>query len=126
MADPSADPIVARAKKLVVVAANALGSLQVLQRSGIGNKSKLEALGIPVVSDLNRVGSNYQDHNAIFYSYSSKATAEETLDGLLTGRLTFEKAVEQKAANSCFGGMASTASESFGPPTQKFRNLAQH
>ncbi|KAG5296732.1 alcohol oxidase [Histoplasma ohiense] len=127
-ADTSADPIVARAKKLVVVAANALGSPQVLQRSGIGNKSKLEALGIPVVSDLDGVGSNYQDHNAVFYPYSSKATAEETLDGLLTGRLPFEKAVEQKAANperhllgwnglDCFGKLRPTEAEvqEFGP-----------
>ncbi|EDN02159.1 predicted protein [Histoplasma mississippiense (nom. inval.)] len=64
-----------------------------------------EEIGIKKVPDVQdfKTANAVGDHNAIFYSYSSKATAEETLDGLLTGRLTFEKAVEQKAANSCFG-----------------------
>ncbi|KLJ09143.1 hypothetical protein EMPG_15441 [Blastomyces silverae] len=131
-ADPSTEPIVARAKQLVLVAANALGTPQVLQRSGIGNKSKLEALGIPVVSDLNGVGSNYQDHHGVFYSYSSKATAEETLDGLLTGRLPLEQALSLKAANptrhllgwnglDCFGKLRPSETEvnEFGPALQE-------
>ncbi|OAT10443.1 alcohol oxidase [Blastomyces gilchristii SLH14081] len=121
-ADPSTAPIIAHAKQLVLVAANALGTPQVLQRSGIGNKSKLEALGIPVVSDLNGVGSNYQDHHGVFYSYSSKATAEETLDGLLTGRLPLEQALLLKASNptrhllgwnglDCFGKLRPSETE---------------
>ncbi|EEH44360.1 uncharacterized protein PADG_00649 [Paracoccidioides brasiliensis Pb18] len=97
--DPSTKPTIVRAKQLVVVAANALGSPQILQRSGIGNKSKLEALSIPVVSDVKGVGTNYQDHHGIFYTYYSKATPEETLDGLLRGRLPLEAAMAQKLSS---------------------------
>jgi alcohol oxidase len=52
-----------KAKKLVVVTAGALGSPQVLERSGVGNPAILKALDIPVVSDLPGVGENYQDHH---------------------------------------------------------------
>ncbi|EEH03136.1 alcohol oxidase [Histoplasma capsulatum G186AR] len=131
-ADPSTEPIVAHAKQFVLVAANALDTPQVLQRSGIGNKLKLEALGIPVVSDLNGVGSNYQDHQTVSYSYSSKATAEETLDGLFTGRLPLEQALLLKTANptrhllgwnglDCFGKLRPSETEvnEFGPVLQE-------
>ena len=52
-----------KAKKLVVVTAGALGSPQILERSGVGNAAILKALDIPVVSDLPGVGENYQDHH---------------------------------------------------------------
>ncbi|KKZ62534.1 hypothetical protein EMCG_02940 [[Emmonsia] crescens] len=131
-ADPSTKPLAVHAKQLVLVAANAMGTPQVLQRSGIGSKSKLEALGIPVVADLDGVGSNYQDHHGVFYSYSSKATPEETLDGLLTGRFPFEEAMLQKASNpnrhmlgwnglDCFGKIRPSETEvnEFGPTLQE-------
>ncbi|PGH18035.1 hypothetical protein AJ79_00661 [Helicocarpus griseus UAMH5409] len=98
-ADSSTKPTTVHAKQLVIVAANALGTPQVLQRSGVGNKSRLEALGIPVVSDLDGVGSSYQDHQGVFYAYHSKAGPEETMDGLLRGRFSFEEAMLQKMSN---------------------------
>lgn len=91
-------PSVIKATRLVVVASGAFGSPQILQRSGIGQKDHLSKLGIKVVSDLPGVGTNYQDHQVIFYPYISTANASETLDGIVSGRLTVEAALQQKAA----------------------------
>lgn len=46
----------------VVIAAGAINSPAILQRSGIGSKSVLEAAGIPVLHELPGVGANLQDH----------------------------------------------------------------
>jgi choline dehydrogenase len=46
----------------VVLAAGAIGSVQLLQVSGIGRPAWLEAAGVPVVHRLDGVGSNLQDH----------------------------------------------------------------
>lgn len=72
-----------KARKMVVISAGAISSPQILQRSGIGSKAFLEALGVPkVVSDLPGVGQNYQDHQALIIPY--KASDEtETMDELL-------------------------------------------
>ena len=51
---------VALARKLVVVSAGAFGSPAILERSGIGDRSLLQSLGIDVVCDLPGVGENYQ------------------------------------------------------------------
>jgi choline dehydrogenase-like flavoprotein len=51
---------VARAKRLVVVSAGALGSPQLLERSGIGRKDVLEKVGVKQLVDLAGVGENYQ------------------------------------------------------------------
>lgn len=53
------------ARREVVLTAGALSTPLILMRSGIGAKAHLDALGIPVVSDLPGVGQNYQDHMAI-------------------------------------------------------------
>ncbi|RWQ97353.1 putative choline dehydrogenase [Paecilomyces variotii] len=87
-----------RARRLVVLASGALGTPQILERSGIGGKELLDKLGIPLISDLPGVGTNYQDHNALTYPYKSSASAEETLDGIVSGRLGLEEALEKKNA----------------------------
>ncbi|CAI6258330.1 unnamed protein product [Periconia digitata] len=50
------------AKKEVILAAGAVQSPKLLQLSGIGPKSVLEAAGIKVRHALDGVGSNFQDH----------------------------------------------------------------
>ncbi|OKL59581.1 hypothetical protein UA08_05056 [Talaromyces atroroseus] len=91
-----ADISTVKARKLVVLASGALGSPQILERSGVGDKQLLSKLGIHVVSDLPGVGNNYQDHNVIFYPYKSSAGISETIDGVVSGRLTLEEALKQK------------------------------
>ncbi|KAH8645515.1 alcohol oxidase [Xylariales sp. PMI_506] len=51
-----------KARKEVVLSAGSLHSPQVLQRSGIGPSSLLNAAGIEVLVDLPGVGGNLQDH----------------------------------------------------------------
>ncbi|XP_049527584.1 glucose dehydrogenase [FAD, quinone] [Dermacentor silvarum] len=50
-----------RAKREVVLSAGTIGSTQLLLLSGVGPRSDLDRLGIPVVADL-PVGENLQDH----------------------------------------------------------------
>ena len=51
-----------RARREVVLAAGAVGSPPILERSGIGDAPRLRALGIGVTADLPGVGANLQDH----------------------------------------------------------------
>ncbi|KAK1495032.1 GMC oxidoreductase [Colletotrichum abscissum] len=53
------------AKKEVLLAAGAIHTPQLLQLSGIGPKSLLEAGGIDVLVDLPGVGQNFQDHSSL-------------------------------------------------------------
>lgn len=53
----------------IIVSCGATGSPALLQRSGIGPKSVLDALGIQVAVDLPGVGANLQDHLGIALLY---------------------------------------------------------
>src|SRR5206468_1418578 len=54
--------IAIQAQREVIIAAGALWTPWLLQRSGLGPKSVLEAAGIPVLKDFPGVGANFQDH----------------------------------------------------------------
>src|SRR3954471_17975957 len=56
------ETIEARAKGEVILSAGAIGSVQILQRSGVGPAEWLRDLGIPVVHAAEGVGRNLQDH----------------------------------------------------------------
>lgn len=60
------------AKAEVVIAAGALNTPTILQRSGIGSKTVLSAAGIPVLHELPGVGANLQDHSgpALTWNYT--------------------------------------------------------
>lgn len=87
---------IVKAKKLIVVTAGALGSPQILERSGVGNAEILKKLGIPVISDVPGVGENYQDHHLMLYPYKTSLGVDETLDCFLSGRKDFVKALGNK------------------------------
>jgi choline dehydrogenase len=72
--------IEARAKGEVILSAGAIGSVQVLQRSGIGPADWLHELGIDVVLDKPGVGRNLQDHlqQRAIYKVSGVRTLNET------------------------------------------------
>jgi choline dehydrogenase len=52
----------AHARSEVILAAGAFNSPQLMQLSGLGPASHLQALGIPVLADMPGVGANLQDH----------------------------------------------------------------
>ncbi|KND87110.1 Alcohol oxidase, partial [Tolypocladium ophioglossoides CBS 100239] len=85
-----------KARNFVVISSGALGTPSILERSGVGNAELLKKLDIPLVSDLPGVGEEYQDHNLLLYPYKTALKADETLDGLLSGRLDFAAALSNK------------------------------
>ena len=84
------------ARKLVVVAAGALGTPQILERSGIGGEQHLNSIGVPVVANIPGVGEDYQDHHLTLLPYITNLAPEETNDALLSGRIDFAKALQEK------------------------------
>ena len=50
------------ASKEVILSAGSVGSVQILERSGIGNTIALKNAGIPIRHNLDGVGENLQDH----------------------------------------------------------------
>src|SRR5712691_11862928 len=79
------DIIEARAKGEVILSAGAIGSIQVLHRSGIGPAEWLAPLGIDVVLDRQGVGRNLQDHlqQRAIYKVSGVRTLNETYYSLM-------------------------------------------
>ena len=80
--------MVARCRGEVILAAGAIGSVQILKRSGVGPSAELAELGIPVVIDKPGVGENLQDHLQLrlIYKVSGTRTLNETYHSLL-GRI---------------------------------------
>ena len=62
-------PVEFRADREIILSAGALGSPQILQRSGVGPASLLRELQIPVVSDLPGVGANMREHYLLMMNY---------------------------------------------------------
>jgi choline dehydrogenase len=65
----------ARARGEVVLAAGAIGSPAILERSGIGDAARLAGLGIDTVRDLPQVGGNLQDHLQLRCAYRVSGVA---------------------------------------------------
>jgi choline dehydrogenase len=61
----------------VILCGGAINSPQVLQVSGVGNASELEAAGVDVVHDLPGVGENLQDHLEVYVQYACKQPVSE-------------------------------------------------
>ncbi|UPX19999.1 uncharacterized protein EKO05_0010246 [Ascochyta rabiei] len=71
------------AKKEVIIAAGAIQTPKLLQLSGIGPRSVLNAAGVKVRVELDAVGSNYQDHPYATLLYKT-TTGNITINSLLT------------------------------------------
>jgi choline dehydrogenase len=56
----------------VLLCGGAINSPQLLQLSGVGNASELQAIGIAPVHDLPSVGEQLQDHLEVYVQYASK------------------------------------------------------
>lgn len=71
----------------VILSAGSIGSVQILQLSGIGPADLLQAKGVPVRVDLPGVGANLQDHLQIRSVYKVKgARTLNTLANSLWGK----------------------------------------
>ena len=79
------ETIEARAKGEVILSAGSIGSVQVLQRSGIGPADWLSGLGIDTVLDKPGVGRNLQDHlqQRAIYKVTGVKTLNETYYSLV-------------------------------------------
>jgi choline dehydrogenase-like flavoprotein len=75
----------ARTRGEVILSSGAIGSVQVLQRSGIGPGAWLNEAGIPVAHALEGVGRNLQDHLQLraMYRVSGVKTLNEVYYSLL-------------------------------------------
>ncbi|EPR4992254.1 choline dehydrogenase [Vibrio navarrensis] len=60
------------ARNEVILSAGPIGSVQLLQLSGIGPKAVLERAKVPLVHDLPGVGRNLQDHLEVYFQYHCK------------------------------------------------------
>lgn len=74
----------ARTRGEIILCAGAIGTVQILHRSGIGPKEWLDPLGIPVIRDVPGVGRNLQDHlqQRAIYKVSGIRTLNETYHSL--------------------------------------------
>ncbi|NPU10580.1 FAD-binding protein [Bradyrhizobium sp. 83002] len=79
------ETIEARTKGEVILSAGSIGSVQVLQRSGVGPAEWLGELGIDVVLDKPGVGRNLQDHlqQRAIYKVTGVKTLNETYYSLM-------------------------------------------
>ena len=68
----------ASTKQEVLLSAGTIGSVQILERSGVGQGPLLQELGIPVIQNLPGVGENLQDHLQLRMIY--KVNGIETLN----------------------------------------------
>lgn len=62
------------ARREVILSAGAVGSPNILQRSGVGEAEHLKAMGVPVVHALPGVGGNLQDHHLVNAAYKTRST----------------------------------------------------
>jgi choline dehydrogenase-like flavoprotein len=86
----------ARARGEVILSAGAIGSVEILQRSGIGPGQWLNDLGIPVFKAMEGVGRNLQDHLQLraMYRLTGARTLNETYHNLfLRGLMGLEYAL---------------------------------
>ncbi|GMF58685.1 unnamed protein product [[Candida] boidinii] len=73
-----------KARKQIVVSCGTVSSPMVLQRSGIGEPSKLRAAGVKPIVELPGVGRNFQDHFCYFVPYRIKQDSE-SFDAFVSG-----------------------------------------
>jgi len=117
----------AEAGREVLLSAGAVGSVQVLERSGIGSAHRLRELGIQVQSDLPGVGENLQDHLQLRMSYrvngiSTLNTRAHSLWGktLIGLEYLIKRTGPMSMAPSQLGAFA------FSSPDQSRANLEYH
>ena len=87
---------VAQAKREVISSLGVVKSPQVLELSGIGNRTLLESLGITCLIDNPGVGENLQDHQNIHIPYAVHDNVS-SLDSILNAKFSLSEKVVQDA-----------------------------
>jgi len=111
----------------VLLCAGAIGSVQILERSGIGAAKHLSALGIPVIVDLPGVGENLQDHLQLRMIYkvngikTLNTKANSWFGKMIIGlEYLFKRSGPMSMAPSQLGAFA------YSSPTQQSANVEYH
>ena len=111
----------------VLLSAGSIGSVQILERSGIGAASHLLALGIPVIADLPGVGENLQDHLQLRMVYkvdgikTLNTQANSWFGKIMIGlEYLFKRSGPMSMAPSQLGAFA------YSSPAQKSANVEYH
>lgn len=82
--DATGKTSVVNAKKEVVLAAGAIQTPKLLQLSGVGPRSVLEAAGVKVQVELDAVGSNFQDHPYATVVFNTTSVHKPSPNALMT------------------------------------------
>ena len=111
----------------VLLCAGSIGSVQILERSGVGAASHLSSLGIPVIADLPGVGENLQDHLQLRMVYkvngikTLNTQANSWFGKIMIGlEYLFKRSGPMSMAPSQLGAFA------YSSPTQKHANVEYH
>jgi choline dehydrogenase len=117
----------ATARGEVILCAGAIGSPQIMQLSGLGNASQLQALGIHVERDMPGVGSNLQDHLQIraVFKVQNTTTLNTQANSLLgKARIGLEYAFKRTGPMSMAPSQLGAFTRS--DPAQPYPNLEYH
>jgi choline dehydrogenase len=111
----------------VILSAGAIGSVQILERSGIGAAAHLNKLGIPVLADLPGVGENLQDHLQLRMVY--KVNGIKTLNtkaNSLFGKLMIGMEYLLKRSGPMSMAPSQLGAFAYSSPDQKSANVEYH
>ena len=111
----------------VLLCAGAIGSVQILERSGIGAAAHLKQLGIPVIADLPGVGENLQDHLQLRMVY--KVSGIKTLNtkaNTLWGKMMIGLEYVLKRSGPMSMAPSQLGAFAYSSPEQKSANVEYH
>jgi len=111
----------------VLLAAGSIGSVQILERSGVGAATHLASLGIPVISDVPGVGENLQDHLQLRMIY--KVNGIQTLNtkaNSLFGKMMIGLEYVLKRSGPMSMAPSQLGAFAYSSPEQKSANVEYH
>jgi choline dehydrogenase len=115
------------ARSEVILCAGAIGSPQIMQLSGLGSASRLQALGVQVEKDLPGVGANLQDHlqiRAVFKVQNTTTLNTQAHSLLGKARIGLEYAFKRTGPMSMAPSQLGAFTRS--DPAQPYPNLEYH
>jgi choline dehydrogenase len=111
----------------VILSAGSIGSVQILERSGVGSATHLSKLGIPVIADLPGVGENLQDHLQLRMVYKvSDIKTLNTKANSWFGKLMIGLEYLLKRSGPMSMAPSQLGAFAYSSPEQKSANLEYH